>query len=199
MFKSLYILTFSSLFISLMAHASEPSGSHNSAEWQIWAYSSAAPSFVGDKATITGSNGEILREGSNGWNCASGNPRPVPSQGWKDPHNAMPTCHDDVGMQWMEGYMSGKKPKIDRDTYMWMLHGDMGEDNTTPGVLNKSDAKDQSQFIVSGPHLMLMPKDPSSLDGLTEDFTLGVPYVMFKGTDYAHVMIPVEDYYKYQN
>ena len=49
---------------------------------------------------------------------------------------------------------------MERDTYMWMLHGDLGEDNTTPGVLNKSDAKDQSQFIVSGPHLMLMPKDP---------------------------------------
>ena len=65
MFKNLYLLTFISFFISLMAHAGEPSGSHNSAEWQIWAYSSAAPSFVGDKARITGSNGEILREGSN--------------------------------------------------------------------------------------------------------------------------------------
>ena len=60
----------------------------------------------------------------------------------------------------MKGYMSGKKPQMERDTYMWMLHGDLGEDNTTSGVLNKSDAKDQSQFIVSGPHLMLMPKDP---------------------------------------
>jgi hypothetical protein len=25
----------------------------------------------------------------------------------------------------------------------------------------------------------------------------GAPYVMFAGTDYAHLMIPVEGYYKY--
>ena len=46
--------------------------------------------------------------------------------------------------------------------------------------------------------MMRMPKDPSSLDGLTTDFNSGAPYVMFGGTDYAHLMIPVEGYYKYQ-
>ena len=45
---------------------------------------------------------------------------------------------------------------------------------------------------------MLMPKDPSSLDGQTTDFNTGAPYVMFAGTDYAHLMIPVEGYYNYQ-
>ena len=41
--------------------------SHNSAEWQIKTYSSAAPSYIGDFATVIGGNGEILREGTNGW------------------------------------------------------------------------------------------------------------------------------------
>ncbi len=45
---------------------------------------------------------------------------------------------------------------------------------------------------------MLMPKDPSTLDGQTTDFNTGAPYVMFAGTDYAHLMIPVEGYYDYQ-
>ena len=198
MLSKTIILSFIGFLMSFNLTSAEPYGSHASAKWQIWAYSSAAPSFIGDNATITGSNGETLREGNNGWTCASGNPRPVPAKGWKSPHEAMPTCHDKVGVQWMKGYMAGEKPQMERDTYMWMLHGDLGEDNTTSGVLNKTDAKDQSQFIVSGPHLMLMPKDPTSLDNLTDDFTLGVPYVMFKGTDYAHVMIPVDDYYKYQ-
>ena len=62
-------------------------------------------------------------------------PKPVPTKGWKNPHEAMPTCHDEVGVQWMKGYMAGEKPQMERDTYMWMLHGDLGEDNTTPGVL----------------------------------------------------------------
>ena len=43
--------------------------SHNSAEWQIETYSSAAPSYIGDFATVIGGNGEILREGTNGWIC----------------------------------------------------------------------------------------------------------------------------------
>ena len=30
------------------------------------------------------------------------------------------------------------------------------------------------------------------------DFTNGAPYVMFPKTIWAHVMIPVEGYYKYQ-
>ena len=45
---------------------------------------------------------------------------------------------------------------------------------------------------------MLMPKDPSSLDNFSTYFTTGAPYVMFAGTDYAHLMITVEGYYMYQ-
>jgi hypothetical protein len=45
---------------------------------------------------------------------------------------------------------------------------------------------------------MLFPKDPASLDGFTTDFNSGGPYVMFKGTGYDHLMIPVEGYYDYQ-
>ena len=100
-------------------------------------------------------------------------------------------------MKWMMGYMAGKAPVMERDTFMWMLHGDMGEDNTKAGVLNKADAV-AGEWIESGPHLMLMPKDPTSLANYPTDFTTGAPYVMFPGTPYAHLMIPVAGYYKYQ-
>ena len=53
-------------------------------------------------------------------------------------------------------------------------------------------------LIYSGAHIMLFPKDPASLDGFTTDFNSGGPYVMFKGTGYDHLMIPVEGYYDYQ-
>ena len=55
---------------------------HNSAAWQIKAYSSAAPDFLGDFATVIGSDGSVLRQGTNGWICQSVNPRPVPATGW---------------------------------------------------------------------------------------------------------------------
>ena len=54
------------------------------------------------------------------------------------------------------------------------------------------------QWIESGPHLMRMPADPSTLDGMTTDFASGAPYVMFAGTVYAHVMYPMVGYYDYQ-
>ena len=166
-------------------------------EWQIEAYSSAAPDFIGDFATIIGSDGTVLRQGSNGWTCQSGNPRTAPKMGWNSAHQAMPVCHDDEGMKWMMAFMQGKKPDMERDSYMWMLHGDVGEDNTTPAVMNNSDSK-PGHWIESGPHLMLMPKDPTSLEKFSTDFTTGAPYVMFAGTDFAHLMIPMPGYYQYQ-
>ena len=191
---SLFYLVMISISISLSAY--EPYGSHTSDKWQIWAYSSAAPSFIGDNAAIIGASGEVIREGNNGWTCQSGNPRPYPKKGWKNPHEAMAVCHDDEGMKWMMAYMQGKKPEMERDSFMWMLNGDMGEDNTKAGVFNKKDSA-PGQWIESGPHLMLMPKDPATIEKFPTDFMSGAPYVMFAGTDYAHLMIPTEGYYKY--
>jgi len=192
----LFLLTFSTLAIAAH-HEHEEKLSHASAEWQIQAYTSAAPDFIGDFATVLGGNGEILRQGNNGWTCQSANPRPFPRAGWKDAHDAMPVCGDAEGFKWMAAALNGTKPDIKRDAFLWMLQGDVGEDNTKMGVLNKADST-PGQWIESGPHLMLMPTDPSTLKEFHDDFTTGEPYVMMPGTDYAHLMIPVQGYYKYQ-
>ena len=179
----------------------EPEGPHTSAEWKIWAYSTAAPSFIASECTVVDVDGTVLREGNNGWTAMAANPRgPAdPENGWKDPHEAMPMVGDAQSFAWVSAYFAGTKPEtsMESDGWAWMLHGDMGEDNTKAGVLNKEDSVDGA-WIESGAHLMLMPKDPSSLDGQTTDFNTGAPYVMFAGTDYAHLMIPVEGYYNYQ-
>ena len=193
-----YLLAVAAFFAPVTAGAGHHEEKVNATpEWQIEAYSSAAPDFIGDFATIIGSGGTVLRQGSNGWTCQSGNPRTAPKMGWNSAHQAMPVCHDDEGMKWMMAFMQGKKPDMERDSYMWMLHGDVGEDNTTPAVMNKSDSK-PGHWIESGPHLMLMPKDPTSLENFSTDFTTGAPYVMFAGTDFAHLMIPMPGYYQYQ-
>lgn len=177
----------------------EPSGPHTSAEWKIWAYSSAAPSFIAADCTVIDLDGTVLREGTNGWTALAANPRGMadPENGWKDPHEAMPMVGDAQAMKVMDAFMGGTLPQLDHDGWAWMLHGDMGEDNTTPMVFNKEDSA-EGQWIESGPHLMLFPKDPASLEGNTTDFMSGAPYIMFKGTGYDHLMIPVEGYYKYQ-
>jgi len=183
-----------------LAQSGKPDGLHTSEEWQIWAYSTAAPSFLGEDAAVLDANMNVLREGTNGWTCTAANPRGMsdPENGWKDPHEAMPVCFDEEGFKWIGAYMSGETPQLERDTFLWMLHGDMGEDNTTPGVRNQDDAEDPDHWIESGSHLMLMPKDPSNLENFTSDFTIGSPYIMFRDTDYAHLMIPTENYFDYR-
>jgi hypothetical protein len=104
---------------------------------------------------------------------------------------------DSVGLNWLTQYMSGQPPVIERDVYIWMLHGDVGEDNSTPMVLHETES-DPLNWIESGAHLMLMPKDPSSLSAFGSDFNEGGPYVMFQDTPDAHLMIPVSGYYDYQ-
>ena len=178
----------------------EPEGPHTSTEWKIWALSTGAPSFIAANCTVIDSDGKtVLREGTNGWTAMAGNPRGMsdPENGWKDPHEAMPMVMDGQAMKWAMAFMSGETPEMDSDGWMWMLHGDMGEDNTKQLVLNKEDSA-EGQWIESGAHLMLMPKDPATLKGNTTDFNTGAPYIMFEGTGYDHLMIPVEGYFDYQ-
>ena len=82
MFNKLTVTALIALFVSFGANAGEPKGSHASSEWQIWAYTTAAPSFIGDFATVIGADGTVLREGTNGWRCEAF--MPMPEAGLKD-------------------------------------------------------------------------------------------------------------------
>ena len=180
------LITFFSLSVQADDH------SHASAEWQIEAYSTAAPSFIGNYATVIGGDGKVLREGSNGWTCSAANARPFPKMGWSSAHEAMPFCLDENAMK----FMNGKQDEMTTDGWAWMLHGDVGEDNSKPGVLNKADSA-PGQWIESGPHMMLMPMDSDSIKNMSSDFTTGAPYVMMPNTPVAHLMIPLPGYYIY--
>ena len=62
-----YLAGICALFMSFAALAGhhkegESAVDHTSAAWQIKAYSSAAPDFLGDFATVIGIDGAILRE-----------------------------------------------------------------------------------------------------------------------------------------
>lgn len=172
---------------------------HTTDAWQIAAYSSAGPDRLSESATISdGKN--VLREGTNGWTCMPANPRGMehPEKGWTDAHEAMPVCFDGAGYQWISAWMSGEPPAMERDAYIWMLQGDRGEDNAVAHEVNVPyDADDPTDFIESGPHLMMMPKDAASLAAFPTDFHTGEPYVMWQGSKYAHLMIPTVGYYKY--
>ena len=168
----------------------------NSIDWEIEAYTTSAPDFIGNFATVISASGEVLREGSNGWTCLPF--IAMPKMGFKTKNEAAPACADQNAMAWANAYLSQTEPKLENDGWIWMLHGDTGVANFRPYSEGDEKNTDPKDWIYSGAHLMLMPKDPNSLGSQTTDFTTGAPYVMMKGTPYVHLMIPVEGYYDYQ-
>lgn len=163
-----------------------------SAEWKIEAYSSAATPEIAAAATVLDKDGTVLREGTNGWMCMSGSPHPEPEGGWGSAAEAQPVCTDSVGMEWMQAYMAGETPDVSRDAYLYMLQGDQGTDTSIPGITAEENATSPENWVVSGPHIMLMPKDPASVAEFTTDPNTGEPFLMWPGSPYAHLMIPVE-------
>ncbi|MCM0148758.1 hypothetical protein KCN56_09315 [Photobacterium galatheae] len=69
-----------------------------------------------------------------------------------------------------------------------MLAGDGGASNTDPYAENETA---DNQWIVEGPHLMIITPDKALLDSLPTDPNNGGPYVMWKDTPYQHIMIPI--------
>ena len=95
------------LSVSILAHDNHLHG--NSDEWQIKAYTSAAPAFIGDHATVISDAGKVLRQGTNGWTCR--NLVPMPDGGFADAHASAAACSDPNAVAWVEAYIADKTPK----------------------------------------------------------------------------------------
>ena len=182
--------------VSAVAHVGENHMKTSAPEWQIKAYTGAAPDFIGDFATVMGSDGTIIREGTNGWTCLAFTANMMGDS--MDPRMATPACMDSNAMAWADAYMTQSVPKLSNDGWAWMIHGDTGADNFRAYSEGDKAGTNPEDWIESGAHMMLMPKDPKSLENMTTDFTTGSPYVMFKGTPYVHLMIPISGYYDIQ-
>jgi type IV pilus biogenesis protein CpaD/CtpE len=44
--------------------------------------------------------------------------------------------------------------------------------------------------VVTGPHIMVLPADPKAVAAVSTDYRTGQPFQMWKGTPYAHIMVP---------
>jgi hypothetical protein len=141
----------------------------------------AAPAAVSADATIM-VNGEVVVKGSNGWTCM---PDTMPGDG-----AAM--CNDGVWGEMMTAVSSKAPFTATGIGISYMLLGEpegSGVSNSTPYHPDPPSAPD---YVETGPHLMvIVPKE--MLEGITTDPSEGGPYVMWKDTDYAHIMIPVDN------
>jgi hypothetical protein len=140
---------------------------------------SAAPPEIGKNATVMGigPDGKMkqLRAGTNGWMCMV------------DPAGD-PMCLDKEWQVWADAWVNKKDPPQPKAVGIaYMLRGDKGASNTDPYATKTTP---DNNWVVSPPHLMILPTDASQLEALPTDPKTGGPWVMWKGTKYAHIMVP---------
>lgn len=150
-------------------------------EKQIAHARAAAPAAIGAGATVV-VNGEVAVEGSNGWTCM---PDTMPG-------DRAAICIDAEWGEMMAALVAKAPYKATGVGISYMLLGEppgSGVSNSTPYHEDPVHAHD---YVETGPHLMLiLPKE--MMEGITTDPSSGGPYVMWKDTDYAHIMIPVDN------
>jgi hypothetical protein len=150
---------------------------------------SAAPATIAKGATImdwpADPNGKPrqLRAGTNGWVCFPTSPEEFKGAAVDDP-----MCFDKQWQGWADAWMSKKPPVVTGTGIAYMLKGDKGGSNTDPFATGPTAT---NQWVVSPPHIMVLYQDLKLLDAFPTDPKSGGPWVMWKGTPYAHLMVPV--------
>jgi hypothetical protein len=146
---------------------------------------SAAPAKVAQRASVVvmEADGKMrtLREGSNGFACMPDNPAtPGPD----------PMCMDKNAMEWVMAWVAHKTPAAGKGGFMYMLSGGTDASNTDPYAAKPAA---NNNWIKTGPHVMVVGADASFYDQYPKDAKpdTKVPYVMWPGTPYQHLMIPI--------
>ncbi len=141
---------------------------------------SAGPADVTDGATLLDAEGNVLREGTNGWTCIA----ETPGMG--------PMCNDAVWMEALGALQAGEPFPTGKFGVSYMLAGEGG----APGVSNLDPAAteptEDNMWIKDGPHMMLILPDPALYAGMSNDVSEPV-YVMWGDTPYAHLMVRIDD------
>jgi len=146
---------------------------------------SAAPASLAHAASIVtaDSSGKmtVVRKGTNGWTCMPDAPTtPGPD----------PMCFDANAGKWIDAMLHHKSPPEGAVGLMYMLESGVDASNTDPYAQKPTADND---WVKTGPHVMvvgskeLLAGYPS---GAKPDTT--APYVMWAGTPYAHLMVPVD-------
>ena len=141
---------------------------------------SAGPSDVTENATVIDGEGNVLREGTNGWTC-------IPETA------AMgPMCNDKTWRAALGAMQAGTAFPTGEFGVSYMLAGE----GNAPGVSNLDPAAteptEDNMWIKDGPHMMIIVPDPAMYADISNDVANPV-YVMWKDTPFAHLMVRLGD------
>jgi hypothetical protein len=148
---------------------------------------SAAPSAVSEHATILDNafddDGKfvVLRDGSTGWYCFPD----IPSSPGNDPQ-----CMDQTWLDWNYAFYAGEAPDVTVPGLEYMLQGGSDPSNTDPFATEPAAGED---WVASPPHVMLLLPDKLDPTVFSTDHHSGGPYIMWAGTPYEHIMMPVAE------
>ena len=145
---------------------------------------SAAPKSIAGDATIVMANADgsmkSLRAGKNGWTCMPDSPTtPGPD----------PMCMDANAAKWAMAWMGHKPPPANTVGMIYMLEGGTDASNVDPYATAPTGDND---WVKTGPHVMVVGSQ-DLLNGYPSGAKpdTNVPYVMWAGTPYAHLMVPI--------
>ncbi len=140
---------------------------------------SAAPASVAAGAGVIGHDGRVLRQGTSDWVCMPDMPN-VP--------NNTPMCLDAPWRALIDAWINKRGLTVTEVGFGYMLQDDLPVSNTDPFATAPTPT---NQWIQHGaPHVMVLLPDQRLLEGLPTDPKSGGPFVMWKGTPYAHLMLP---------
>lgn len=139
---------------------------------------SAAWPGMAENAAVVDWEGNVLREGSNGYTCF---PTPPTLEG------SAPMCMDSEWMKWADAWSNKTDYAAESLGISYMLAGDGGASNVDPYAEGPTA---DNEWIKEGAHLMILAP-AELLEAYPTDPHNGGPYVMWKGTPYAHLMVPV--------
>jgi hypothetical protein len=147
---------------------------------------SAAPAGVRKHAGVMAADDKgamrTLRESTNGFVCMPDSPTtPGPD----------PMCMDKESMDFIHAMITKTAPPMGKVGLMYMLAGGTDASNTDPYAAKPTK---MNHWIKTGPHLMIAGADAAFYDAYPKDADpdTSKPYVMWAGTPYQHLMVPVK-------
>ena len=174
------ILASFALAVPLLAVASGADAQQETDAAYMKKVATAAPAqIIRDATVVRMANGKMqtLKQGTNGFSCM------VTPTG-------VPMCGDAAAMEWANAWQT-KAPPPDKVGFMYMLNGDTGASNTDP-YATKAEAG--NHWIKTGSHVMIVGPAVKAMASYprTADPNAKAPYVMWPGSPYEHLMLPVK-------
>jgi hypothetical protein len=119
----------------------------------------------------------------NGGACFPDSPTEIAGASIDDP-----MCIDKQRQAWAGAWENKAPPEVEGTGIAYMLKSDKGASNTDPFATGPTGPLDR---VVSPPRIMVLCAGTKMLDAFPTDPTTGGPWMMWKGTPHAHLMVPV--------